>query len=170
MNASGGSVGATTDVPRAAVALRDPRRAIADDEILCLVCGAGFRHLTNTHLAGHGLTSMEYKRRFGYNVRRPLMCRALVRFYAERAIRSGLAALIRRRPILGDPGLRRVGGARPIAREERLTRQDVQRRPRRRWSARDERGRFVPAEHLVGSGGGLPRRDGMPQGETRATV
>ena len=98
---------ATADVLQAAVALGDPRDAIADSEILCLVCGVGFRHLTNTHLAAHGLTSMEYKRRFGYNMRRPLMCRALVRLYADRAIRVGLAALIRRRPILEDPRLRR---------------------------------------------------------------
>ena len=129
---------------RAFSMLRDPRRAIAEHEILCLVCGVAFRHLTNTHLAGHGLTPMEYKRRFGYNVGRPLMCRALVRLYAERAVRTGLAARIRRRPILDDPALRRAGGARTIAPEEILTRQEVQRRPRLRWSARDGRGRFAP--------------------------
>jgi hypothetical protein len=121
----------------------DPRRAISEREILCLVCGAAFRHLTNTHLAGHRLSTMEYKRQFGYNVGRALMCRALVRLYAARAVRVRLAARIHRRPILEDPALRRAGGARSIAPEERLTRQDVQGRPRRRWSRRDERGRFA---------------------------
>ena len=29
---------------------QDPRRAIAEDHVVCLVCGAVFRHLTNTHL------------------------------------------------------------------------------------------------------------------------
>ena len=110
---------------------------------MCLVCGVEFRHLTNTHLASHRLSAGEYKRRFGYNAGRPLMCRALVRFYAERAVRIGLATHIRRRPILEDPALRRAGGARAIAPEEVLTRRDVQRRPRRRWAARDDRGRFV---------------------------
>src|SRR5262245_25226591 len=47
---------------------RDPRRAITEDGVVCLVCGACFRHLTNTHLRRHGLTSDQYKRRFGYNM------------------------------------------------------------------------------------------------------
>ena len=45
----------------------DPRRAIADDTIRCLICGGGFRQLTNTHLRGHGLSAPEYKSLFGYN-------------------------------------------------------------------------------------------------------
>jgi predicted transcriptional regulator len=85
----------------------DPRRAIADEHIVCLVCGRALRQLTNTHLRLHGITTADYKARFGYNRGRPLMARTLLRVYAERAVR---------------------GGARPIALEERLTRRDVQRR------------------------------------------
>ena len=81
----------------------DPRRAIQEDTIRCLVCGRAFRQLTNTHLGAHGIGSAAYKRRFGYNRGRPLMCRALQRLYAQRAVRSGLAARIRSRPILGIP-------------------------------------------------------------------
>ena len=68
-----------------------------------------FRQLTNTHLRAHGLSAAEYKAPFGYNRGRPLMCRALARMYADRARNTGLAAQIRRRPILLEPELRRRG-------------------------------------------------------------
>ena len=110
-----------------AVLRRDPRRAVEEERIVCLICGAGFRQLTNTHLRGHALSAPEYKRQFGYNRGRPLMCRALSRLYAERAVRSGLASRIRSRPIVADPELRRLGGRRPVALEELLTRRDARR-------------------------------------------
>ncbi len=105
----------------------DPRQAIQDDSIRCLICGRAFRQLTNTHLRAHRTSAAEYKRRFGYNRGRPLMCRALQHLYAERAVKSGLAAWIRHRPILVEPELRRRGGARTIALEELLTRRDARR-------------------------------------------
>jgi len=104
----------------------DPRRAIDEEGIFCLICGGRFRQLTNTHLASHGITSGDYKERFGYNPGRALMAFALRRAYAERAIRVGLAAHIRLRPVVNEPELRRRGGVRPIALEERLTRRDLQ--------------------------------------------
>ena len=110
-----------------AVLRRDPRRAVEEERIVCLICGAGFRQLTNTHLRGHALSAPEYKRQFGYNRGRPLMCRALSRLYAERAVRSGLASRIRSRPIVADPELRRLGGRQPVALEELLTRRDARR-------------------------------------------
>jgi len=107
----------------------DPRQAIQENTIRCLICGGTFRQLTNTHLGAHGLRSAEYKRRFGYNRRRPLMCRALQRLYAERAVRRGLAAQIRSRPIVVNPELRARGGVRRIAFEEWLTRREARLRP-----------------------------------------
>ncbi len=111
--------------------LADPRQAVQHDSIRCLVCGAQFRQLTNTHLRAHRLTAGEYKRRFGYNRGRPLMCRALHDLYASRAVETGLAAQIRQRPILVRPELRRRGGAREIALEELLTRREVRERARK---------------------------------------
>lgn len=108
----------------------DPRRAIADEHIVCLVCGRALRQLTNTHLRLHTMTTNDYKARFGYNRGRPLMARTLLRVYADRAVRNGLADRIRLRPIVMRPELRRRGGARPIALEERLTRQDARRTSR----------------------------------------
>jgi hypothetical protein len=100
----------------------DPRRAVTEEAIVCLLCGGLFRQLTNTHLRGHGMTADEYKRRFGYNRRRALMCAALRRLYAERALRTELASHIGWRPIVIVPELRRRGGMRPTTLEERLTR------------------------------------------------
>jgi hypothetical protein len=108
----------------------DPRQAVDEESICCLFCGGILRQLTNTHLRAHGVSADEYKRRFGYNRRRPLMCRALWRLYAARAVRVGLADRIRSRPILTQPELRRRGGTRTITLEERLTRQEAQRRLR----------------------------------------
>lgn len=105
-----------------AAMLADPRRAVTEDAIVCLLCGGSFRQLTNTHLRGHGMTADKYKRRFGYNRRRALMCGALRRLYAERALRTDLAARIGWRPIVQVPELRRRGGMRPTTLEERLTR------------------------------------------------
>lgn len=108
----------------------DPRQAVQEDSIRCLVCGGSFRQLTNTHLRVHRLTADEYKQRFGYNRGRPLMCAELCRLYTDRAVKNGLASRIRERPILVRPELRRRGGTRTIALEELLTRRDVRRRSR----------------------------------------
>jgi hypothetical protein len=110
------------DEMKLAVLLADPRRAVSEDAIICLLCGGTFRQLTNTHLRGHGLTADQYKGRFGYNRRRALMCGALRRVYTERALRTDLAARIGWRPIVEEPALRRLGGMRPTTLEERLTR------------------------------------------------
>ena len=114
----------------------DPRQAVQQDWIYCLVCGGVFRQLTSTHLRSHGLTAEAYKRRFGYNRGRPLMCHALCRLYADRAVKNGLASRIRERPILARPELRRRGGARTISLEELLTRRDVRRAAREPHAAR----------------------------------
>jgi hypothetical protein len=106
----------------------DPRRAIGEDAIVCLVCGHALRQLTNTHLRLHALSAPAYRERFGYNRCRPLMAHALRRAYAERAVRNDLAGRIRVRPIVSRPELRRQGGARTIALEERLTRRDARAR------------------------------------------
>ena len=91
--------------------LADPRLAVQEDCIVCLICGGRLRQLTNTHLLAHATDVAAYRTRFGYNRRRALMCLALRRFYAERAVRSGLADRIQRRPIMDTPELRRLGGA-----------------------------------------------------------
>ena len=121
----------TVDTATLSTYLRDPRLAITEAGVVCLVCGLSFRHLTNTHLRGHNLTSEEYKRHFGYNLRRALMITRVRDVHADNAVKSGLAERIRCRPILEDGSLRRMGGRHPHALEESLTRRDrFARRPR----------------------------------------
>ena len=79
----------------------DPRQAVQEDSIRCLVCGGSFRQLTNTHLRVHRLNADEYKQRFGYNRGRPLMCAELCRLYTDRAVKNGLASRIRERKARG---------------------------------------------------------------------
>ena len=122
---------------------QDPRRAISEENVVCLVCGAIVRHLTNTHLVHHAMTSADYKQSFGYNGRRSLMAHAVRRMHADNAVRRGLAQMIRRRPIVDDPGLRARGGSRQRAYEEGLRRRENGRRASR-LPARDASGRFVP--------------------------
>jgi hypothetical protein len=121
----------------------DPRGAVREQDITCLVCGKAFRQLTNTHLRSHDLTTASYKIRFGYNRRRPLMSRALIQMYAARAVQTKLASRIRSRPILSNPELRKKGGDRPIALEEVLARRDAQ--LRRRADLRATRSTARPA-------------------------
>ena len=134
----------------------DPRRAVHEDDIMCLVCGKCFRQLTNTHLRSHDLTTASYKIRFGYNRRRPLMSRALRQMYAARAIQTSLASRIRCRPILSNPELRKRGGHRPIALEEVLARRDAQlrRRENLRAGAAQRRARVRAAKRDRGSSRG----------------
>jgi len=128
----------------ALAALRqDPRRAISEENVVCLVCGAIFRHLTNTHLVHHAMTSADYKQSFGYNGRRSLMAPAVRRAHADNAVRRGLAQMILRRPIVDEPALRARGGSRQRAYEEGLRRRENGRRASQ-LPARDANGRFVP--------------------------
>jgi hypothetical protein len=122
---------------------QDPRRAISEDNVVCLVCGAIFRHLTNTHLVHHAMTSADYKQSFGYNGRRSLMAHAVRRMHADNAVRRGLAQMIRHRPIVDDPALRARGGSRQRAYEEGLRRRENGRRAGP-LPLRDANGRFVP--------------------------
>ena len=124
--------------------LNDPRRAVTADGVVCLLCGQLFRHLTNTHLRRHGLTSESYKVQFGYNGRRALMAPGLRRIHAENALRADLASQIRRQALDEDRDLRRRGGQRIHRLEEKLTRQErIQEHPIP--ISRDVRGRFSEA-------------------------
>lgn len=43
----------------------DPSESIQEDKIVCIECGREFKTLTHTHLKEHGLTSKEYKEKWG---------------------------------------------------------------------------------------------------------
>jgi predicted transcriptional regulator len=57
----------------------DPKKAIKEKTITCVVCGRPFKLLTKKHLATHGLTVEEYREHCGYKKGMPLVCKALQR-------------------------------------------------------------------------------------------
>ncbi len=67
-----------------------PKESIKEDRIVCLECGAEMRQLTSKHLAGHGLTPREYKKKFGLPLKMPLSAKSLTRARSRAAKRRGL--------------------------------------------------------------------------------
>ena len=57
----------------------DPKKAIKEKSITCVVCGKSFKLLTKKHLASHELTVEEYRERYGYKKGTPLTSKALQR-------------------------------------------------------------------------------------------
>lgn len=57
----------------------DPKKAIREKSILCCVCGKSYKVLTKKHLATHDLTADEYREKFGYKKKLPLVCKSLQR-------------------------------------------------------------------------------------------
>ncbi len=57
----------------------DPKKAIKEKSITCVICGKSFKLLTKKHLASHGLTADEYRESCGYKKGAPLVCKSLQR-------------------------------------------------------------------------------------------
>lgn len=57
----------------------DPKKAVKEKSITCVMCGKSFKLLTKKHLGSHGLTADEYRDRCGYKKGMPLVCKALQR-------------------------------------------------------------------------------------------
>ncbi len=57
----------------------DPHKLIREKSITCLECGKSFKILTRKHLAGHGLSLIEYREKYGYKKGTPLVCKSLQR-------------------------------------------------------------------------------------------
>ncbi len=57
----------------------DPKKSIKERSIACLECGKQFRVMTKKHLAKHGLTPEEYKKKWGFKPKTSLICKSLSR-------------------------------------------------------------------------------------------
>ena len=55
----------------------DPKKAIKEKSVTCLECGKSFKVLTKKHLASHGLTTEEYREKYGYKKGTPLIAKSL---------------------------------------------------------------------------------------------
>lgn len=60
-------------------AVEDPMKAIRERSVQCLECGKKFKVLTKRHLAQHGLTTPEYKAKWGYKRTTALIAKSLAR-------------------------------------------------------------------------------------------
>ncbi|TIH13748.1 transcriptional regulator [Marinifilum sp. JC120] len=57
----------------------DPKKAIREKSIICLESGKSFKVLTKRHLAKYDLTPDEYREKWGYAKKTPLVCKSLQR-------------------------------------------------------------------------------------------
>ncbi|XPV76079.1 MAG: MucR family transcriptional regulator [Desulfovibrio sp.] len=57
----------------------DPKKAIREKSIVCLESGKNFKMLTKRHLAKYELTPDEYREKWGYAKKTPLVCKSLQR-------------------------------------------------------------------------------------------
>jgi predicted transcriptional regulator len=57
----------------------EPQKAIREKSVVCLECGKTFKVLTKRHLATHGMTTNEYKKKWGYKKGAALIAKSLAR-------------------------------------------------------------------------------------------
>ena len=69
-----------------------PQDSIQRNRVICLVCGKEFKLLSNRHLALHGLTSRDYKLKYGLPLRQALSARSLTMARRRIAKEKGLGA------------------------------------------------------------------------------
>jgi predicted transcriptional regulator len=81
--------------PKPAKALT-PEDSIQNDKVVCLECGAEFKQLTQNHLASHGMSAKEYRKRYGFTMRTSLACKALSKARKKAARKRGLPAKLQK--------------------------------------------------------------------------
>ncbi len=69
-----------------------PENSIQNDKVICLECGAEMKQLTQKHLISHGISSKEYKKKYGFPMRTPLAAKALTKARSKAAKKRGLPA------------------------------------------------------------------------------
>ena len=91
----------------------DPQESIQDDQIVCIECGASYKTLTHTHLGHHGLTSDQYKEKWGIPAKQPLAARSVSDRRRARAKESnvGEALKVARAKARSEKALRAVAQA-----------------------------------------------------------
>jgi predicted transcriptional regulator len=68
----------------------DPKNSIQQDKVICLECGTEMRQLTGRHLISHGLTSREYKKKYGFRQSQSLAAKSLSKARSKAAKKRGL--------------------------------------------------------------------------------
>jgi predicted transcriptional regulator len=68
----------------------DPKSSIHEDKVICLECGVEMRQLTANHLSSHGLSSREYKKKYGFPQRQSLSAMSISTARSKAAKKRGL--------------------------------------------------------------------------------
>lgn len=55
------------------------RKSVKEKSVICLECGKNFKVLTKRHLATHGISTDEYREKWGFKKGSALVCKALQR-------------------------------------------------------------------------------------------
>ena len=63
----------------------NPEKSLLKNKVVCLECGQDFKMLSPKHLKSHGLTSREYRVKYGFSLRQPLCAKSL----SERRKKAG---------------------------------------------------------------------------------
>ena len=74
----------------------EPKRSIQKNKIICLECGQEFKMLSPKHLKSHGLTSKEYRKKYGFSARQPLCAKSLSERRSKSGKERGLPANLRK--------------------------------------------------------------------------
>lgn len=54
-----------------------PEKSLQKNKVICLECGQEFKMLSPKHLKSHGLTSRDYRVKYGFSLRQPLCAKSL---------------------------------------------------------------------------------------------
>ncbi|MBQ7608621.1 MAG: MucR family transcriptional regulator [Desulfovibrionaceae bacterium] len=68
-----------SETTASALSAEEVKRSIKEKSVTCLECGKSFKILSKRHLSLHGLTSEEYRNKYGIKKGTALVCKALVR-------------------------------------------------------------------------------------------
>jgi predicted transcriptional regulator len=75
---------------------KTPKRSIRKNKVICLECGQDFKQLTNGHLKEHGLTTKEYRKKWGFTARQPLSSQNLSARRRKSAEERGLGEKLKK--------------------------------------------------------------------------
>jgi predicted transcriptional regulator len=84
--------GISGGIDHEAAQVMKPQDSIQRNRVICLECNKEFKLLSNRHLALHGLTSRDYKLKYGLPLRQPLSAKSLTQARRKIAKEKGLGA------------------------------------------------------------------------------
>jgi predicted transcriptional regulator len=67
-----------------------PKDSIQNDKVICLECGAEMKQLTSKHLLSHDMSPKEYRKKYGFTMKTPLMAKSLTKAKSKAAKKRGL--------------------------------------------------------------------------------